>query len=123
MSVTTVTLLNMENLTRRNIRYICFRIQIEEVEGRSSKGDGILTFVSEVKAHMEGQDMFNGWAKFGQTWDVDEKAPLVVVSRTSSLHSDWNKVVERNAKDIVQVKTKTGTKRAKVADASHIDGK
>ena len=123
MSVTTVTLLNMENLTRRNIRYICFRIQIEEVEGRSSKGDGILAFVSEVKAHIEGQDMFNGWAKFGHTWDVDEKAPLVVVSRVSSLQSDWNKVVEKNAKDIVEVKTKTGSKRAKVADASHIDGK
>ncbi len=114
----------MENLTRREIRYNCFRIQLHEVEGRPLKAEGILKFVADIRAHMEGQDMFNGWEKFGQTWDVDDKAPLVVVSRTSSLQTEWNKVVEKNAKDIVEVKTKSGFfQKLKLADASDIDGK
>lgn len=115
----------METLTRRNIRYICFRIQIEEESGKKlAGGDGILLFVPEVKAHMESQNLFNGWAKFGHTWDVDEKAPLVVVSRTSSVHSEWNMVVEKNAREMTEVKTKDGTwKKVKIADANGIDGK
>ena len=83
-----------------------------------------MTFVKEVKNHMEKQNLFNGWSKFGHTWDVDEKAPLVVVSRQSSLHSDWNNVVAKSAKEIIEVKNKFGfLKKVKVADASNIDGK
>ena len=83
-----------------------------------------MTFVPDVKSHMESQDLFNGWAKFGHTWDVDDKSPLVVVSRQSSLQSDWNNVVAKNAKELVVVEKKFGfTRKVKVADAESIDGK
>ena len=91
----------MDELTRRKIRYICFRLQIEAEGGNKAKKDnGPLKFIDEIKEHMETQADFVGWEKFGKTWDVDEKAPLVVVIRTSSIQTEWDKVVEAEAKEL-----------------------
>ena len=91
----------MDELTRRQIRYICFRLQIEAEGGNKAKKDnGPLKFIDEIKEHMETQADFGGWEKFGKTWDVDEKAPLVVVIRTSSIQTEWDKVVEAEAKEL-----------------------
>ena len=97
MSVTIQILLNMNKLTRKQIRYICFRIQTEKNGGEKV---GELKFADEVKEHIESQDCFGGWEKFAQTWDVDEKAPLVVVIRTISIQSEWNKIVEKEAREL-----------------------
>ena len=99
MKETTATQYNMKNLTKKQIRYICFRLQIEDDGGNKAKKDSLhLKFVNEVKTHMEKQDNFDGWKNFGRTWDVGEKAFLVAVLRTSSIESDWNDVVEKEAK-------------------------
>jgi len=82
----------MEELTRRNIRYICFRLKSEMLGESEAVGDGIMEHVLEVKEHMESQDKFGGWDKFGITWDVDEISFLVVVALTKSLESEWNNV-------------------------------
>ena len=95
----------MDELTRRQIRYICFRLQIEAEGGNKAKKDnGPLKFIDEIKEHMETQDNFGGWEKFAQTWDVDEKSPLVVVNRTMSIQSEWNKIVEKEARDLPKLK-------------------
>lgn len=96
----------MDNLTRRNIRYICFRIQTEALGGSAATktGEGIMQYVDEIKEHMEGQDDFGGWDKFAKTWDVDEKSPLVVVSRISSVQNDWNKILKKEVKELPQKK-------------------
>ncbi|MEX2010501.1 MAG: hypothetical protein WD874_01710 [Parcubacteria group bacterium] len=90
----------MDKLTRRNIRYICFRLKSEAQGGVKAVGDGIMEHVEEVKEHMSEQADFGGWDKFGVTWDVDEKAYLVVVTLRRSHESAWNKVIARKAKDL-----------------------
>lgn len=99
---TTRTQLNIEDLTRRQIRYICFRLQTEAGGGSAaaSEEQGIMQYVDLVKKHIESQDDFGGWKMFAKTWDVDEKSPLVVVKRTSSIYSDWNNVMKKEAKDL-----------------------
>jgi len=92
----------MDNLTRRNIRYICFRIQTEAEGGNKATVEetGVMSHVEEVKKHMEEQEEFGGWNKFAKTWDIDEKAKLVAVNRTSSIQSEWNKVLKKQAKNL-----------------------
>lgn len=101
----------MDQLTRRNIRYICFRIQAEVSGGVTApiEPTGIMQHVEEVKAHLEEQDGFGGWNRFGVTWDVDEKYPLVVVGRKSSIQTEWKKTLEKNAKDLPTPDTNTPT--------------
>jgi len=102
---------NMEELTRRQIRYICFRLQTEAEGGPKAKPDkGFMKSVKEVKLHMEKQDDFGGWENFAKTWDVDEKSYLVVVQRKSSIQSNWNEVLKREAKEIPIKLVKKGKK-------------
>ncbi len=98
----------MKDLTRRNIRYICFRLQTEAEGGASATPEetGIMSYVDEVKEHLESQAEFGGWKKFAKTWDVDEKAQLVAVNRSSSIQSDWNNVLKKAAKLLPVVKKK-----------------
>lgn len=92
----------MNDLTRRNIRYICFRLQTEAEGGNKATVEetGIMSHVEQVKKHMEAQEGFGGWTKFAKTWDVDEKAKLVVVNRTSSIQSEWNRILRKQAKNL-----------------------
>ena len=119
----------MKDLTRRQIRYICFRLQIEADGGNKAKKDDLhLKFVDEVKEHMEGQADFGGWLKFGKTWDVDEKAPLVVVLRSSSIQSEWNKVLLNEARELPKPPEETaiigskGNKNPNVAHSTPLHG-
>ena len=95
----------LTSLTRRQIRYLCFRLQTAAEGG--SKADpeegGLLKHVLAVREHMEDQDGFGGWKTFAKTWDVDEKSPLVVINRTSSVQSEWNKVLKKESRDLPSV--------------------
>ena len=95
----------MEELTRSNIRYICFRLKTESEGGpkASPAGTGVMSHVVEIKEHMEPQEFFGGWDKFGVTWDVDGISPLVIIRRKTSLETEWNKVVAKQARDIPAV--------------------
>lgn len=90
----------MTSLTRSKIRYICFRLQSEKIDGIPLSKDGALKYAIDVKEHMEDQDYFGGWEKFGKTWDVDEKAPLVVIPLKKSLESEWNSILNKTAKPL-----------------------
>lgn len=98
----------LKELTRRQIRYLCFRLQTEEEGGNkaNSKEGGIMEFLEEVKNHMEEQEDFGGWLKFAKTWDVDEKSPLVAVKRTSSIQTEWNKILKEETKVLPAVEEK-----------------
>jgi hypothetical protein len=98
----------MDKLIRREIRYICFRIQTETEGGNkaTSEEEGPMKYADEIKSHMESQDDFGGWRNFAKTWDVDQKAPLVIVARTKSIQSEWNAVLAKEAKDLPSEKEK-----------------
>lgn len=102
MKETTQTQFKMKGLTKRQIRYICFRLQTEAEGGNPALPEdrAPMSFVAKVKKHMESQDDFGGWKMFAKTWDVDEKSPLVVIPRISSIYSDWNNVMKKEAKDL-----------------------
>lgn len=95
-------MIKFDDLTRRNIRYIAFRLQTETAGGAKAKKEkeGIMQFVEKIKSHMEEQEDFGGWDKFAKTWDVDEKSPMVAVKRNSSIHTEWNKVLKAEAKEL-----------------------
>jgi hypothetical protein len=102
MTKGTTQTLNLEDLSRRQIRYICFRLQTEaEGGGRAnSQKTGVMAYVDKVKKHMETQDGFGSWKTFAKTWDVDNKSPLVVVKRISSVQTEWNKILKEEAKEL-----------------------
>lgn len=98
----------MEELTRRNIRYICFRIQTALGGGAKIDKDenGIMQYAEDIKKHMESQEDFGGWDRFGKTWDADDKSPLVIVARTSSIQSQWNTILKEEVKELPVEKEK-----------------
>ncbi len=102
MNATTPTQLKIEDLTRRQIRYVCFRLQTEAEGGNAAKKEntGPMSLVEDIKKHMEEQEDFSDWSKFAKTWDVDEKSHLVVVNRRSSIYSDWNKILKEETIEI-----------------------
>ncbi len=102
MKGTTQIQFKIKDLARRQVRYICFRLQTE-AEGSNRAAPeitGIMSLVNEIKEHMEMQDDFGGWKMFAKTWDVDEKSPLVVIKRNSSIYTEWNKILKQQAKDL-----------------------
>lgn len=92
----------IEDLTRRQIRYLCFRLQTEIDGGNKAtqETEGTMSFVGLIKEHMEDQDEFGGWKNFAKTWDVDHKSPLVTVKRSNSIHSEWNRVLRKLAQEL-----------------------
>jgi hypothetical protein len=89
----------MDTLTRRQVRYLCFRLQNEADGGNKAPKEA-----KELKGHMESQSDFGGWSNFTRTWDVDEKAHLVVVTLRRSQLDDWNSVLAKNARDLPAMK-------------------
>ncbi|MFZ2202243.1 MAG: hypothetical protein WAV56_02490 [Microgenomates group bacterium] len=92
----------IEDLTRHEIRYLCFRLQTEADGGNpaTKESEGILSLVDRIKDHFEDQDDFGGWRNFAKTWDVDHKSYLVAVKRVSSIHSEWNHVLKKQTHDL-----------------------
>ena len=90
----------MDKLTRREIRYVCFRLQTEADGGAVAlvADSGPMLFVHEIEAHMMKQDGFDNWANFAKTWDVGALAPLVVVIRNMGIQSEWAEVLKAEAK-------------------------
>jgi hypothetical protein len=105
----------LEHLTKREVRYICFRL-LQEYDGGNDAVD--IPFLDEVRVHLEKEEDFDGWINFGKTWDVSEKSPLVAVRRIKSIASEWNTEVEKTAIDFpspsikkeVSIKGKSNTK-------------
>lgn len=75
----------LSNLTKRQIRYWCFRFHSESTAGTvaTDAPDGL-------KVHFEGLPWFPGWKSYGVTWDVDPKNTLDIKPLKQSLVDVWN---------------------------------
>jgi hypothetical protein len=93
----------MDNLTRRQVRYICFRLQNEAKGGGKALPEaGIMENVEQIKKHFETQEDFGGWEMFGKTWDVDDRAYFVAISRKKSLESEWNETLIEESQELIE---------------------
>jgi len=81
----------LSDLSRRDVRYWCFRFQTEINDGTSSKGAP-----RGLKRCMEHQEEFRGWREFAKSWDVSLTQPLVVVERYFSVWEQWEAKLKRN---------------------------
>jgi len=84
-----------EELSRRQIRYWCFRFKTEAEGGPPATGAP-----RGLRQRLEGEDAFEGWRKFAITWDVDEDEPLVVIPRNFSVWEDWDRTLRRVVKPL-----------------------
>lgn len=80
-----------KELTRRQIRYLLFRLRTQEIGGAKAP----TKLPRGFKKSFTEQPKFRGWASFGVTWDVAEKpdSPWTIVFRDKSLEQEWNEVL------------------------------
>lgn len=76
---------NLNDLSRHDIRYWCFRFHTESTGTVSAEGSP-----EGLREHFENLMWFPGWNKFGVSWDVHAKNPLDIVPLKRSLEAAWN---------------------------------
>ena len=80
--------MSLEKLTRRKVRYWCFRFHTEAIDGVDSSDAP-----EGLKEKFEEMEWFQGWDKFGVSWDISEEDNFRIVPRKTSIHQDWDKVI------------------------------
>lgn len=83
----------LEGLTRRQIRYDCYRLRTEAQGGEEA---GI---AQEFRAFFESQYWFMGWENFASTWDLSEDG-REAVPRKFSEEAEWNSRLAEIAVDL-----------------------
>lgn len=78
----------MASLTRRKVRYLCFRLKTE-AEG----GEPAPELPAAFKETFEGQELFRGWAAFGVSWDVGKEDFWSITLLKESLAKKWEKTL------------------------------
>ncbi len=86
---------NLSELSRRQVRYWCFRLHTESIG--AAKADGC---PEGLREHFEAHMWFPGWKKFGISWDVHPDNPLDIVPLKRSLESTWNAEALASARDL-----------------------
>lgn len=88
--------MKLNELSRKQVRYWLFRFRTEtETGGAKAKGAP-----RGLRKHFKEQSEFDGWAKFGGTWDVDETDHLKAISRKYSIYEEWNATLRRVVTDL-----------------------
>src|SRR3990167_2444990 len=85
----------MNKLTKRQVRYWCFRFRTQYEGGVTADGAPI-----GLMAHFESLEWFSSWKEFSLTWDVKEDFPLEIKRLKENAEEEWKKVVEKNAKTL-----------------------
>lgn len=93
--------MNLDDLPRRKVRYWLFRFRTELEEDGANADDA----PEGLREHFEGLEWFQGWGKFGFTWDVHEEDKFRIVPLHASLHDQWNKTIEEKVPELVKVET------------------
>ena len=75
---------------KRKIRYYCFSAKNKITNNESL--DGIPT---KLINHFKALPQFEGWKKFGDTWDVKKSNPLEIYFRDFSINQEWDAVIRR----------------------------
>lgn len=76
------------SLTRRDIRYLCFRLKTEADGGPEAP-----ELPQGFRETFEGQELFRGWAAFGVSWDVDQEDFWKIVILKESLARQWERTL------------------------------
>lgn len=96
--------MKLKELDRRQIRYWLFRFRTEtEAGGAKAKGAP-----RGLRKLFQEQPEFEGWHKFGVTWDVAEGDPLKAVPRKYSIHEEWNATLRRVVVDLPPMPKRNG---------------
>lgn len=77
----------LNELSKRSVRYWCFRYQNEAQGGAKATGSP-----RGLKKYFEALDLFEalgGWSMFADKWDVNEQSPLEIVVRKKSITQQW----------------------------------
>lgn len=83
---------DFKGLSRRQLRYWCFRYRTEAEGGAPSTGAP-----RGLREHYESQGAFRGWPEFGGAWDVDQKDPFLAVLRQFTVWEEWDATLRRVA--------------------------
>ena len=75
---------------RHELRYACFRVQKELLEGNKCPKE----YWDKVKP-IQKLDGFEGWEKFAKTWDIAHPDPPTIVKRMWSIEQEHNQMMER----------------------------
>lgn len=109
-------------LIRRGVRYRLFRLKNE------AEGGATIETPEGFKEHYEAQKWFDGWDKFGITWDVGDPVrpqprgsenPLEVVPRYVSVQEEWEDVVDAHVKsDTIAARKRARARQMEEANGS-----
>lgn len=91
--------MRLKELDRRQIRYWLFRFRTE-TEAGGAKAKGAPRGLRKLFQELPG---FDGWAKFGVTWDVGEEDPFSIAPRKYTIHEEWNATLRRVVVDLPKV--------------------
>lgn len=86
---------NLSNLSKRQVRYWCFRFKTEADGIRSADGAP-----EGLKNYFESLEWFTSWKDFTVTWDVVESSPLKMRRLKRSAEEEWNDVLAENAREL-----------------------
>jgi hypothetical protein len=85
----------LRRLSRRTVRYWCFRFATE-IAG----GDSAVDAPDGLRDHFEALRWFSGWRTFAVTWDVADHDHLDIMPLHRSLEAAWDEVIRAEAKDL-----------------------
>jgi hypothetical protein len=76
---------------RKRIRYILYRLKTEAASGGVNLAPDEAT--GSFKRIFIEQDLFEGWDKFSETWDVSLGNPEKIIHRDKSAADEWEELV------------------------------
>jgi hypothetical protein len=108
----------LDKLSRREVRYWCFRFQTE-IENGTPADDA----PKGLKQKLEKQEHFRGWEEFAKSWDISSdqeviekegrrqkiySKPLETEVRSSSVWEEWDREAEKSSRifDLLKGKDK-----------------
>lgn len=84
----------LKALSRRNIRYWCFRFQTALRDTTSSLEGAPVG----LKDHFEALDWFSTWETFAVQWDVGSDDPFSITPLREDPNTAWNTILLAEAK-------------------------
>ena len=87
-----------KELTKRQIRYLLFRLRTEELGGAKAP----TKFPRGFKKTFTDQSKFRGWVGFSVSWDVDDDSPWTIVFREKSIEEEWNAILKEKVPVITE---------------------
>ena len=75
---------NWKDIGRRKVRYWCFRKRTEAEGGNTAE-----EAPEDLVKHFENLEDFQGWGKFGVSWDISGDDVAQTYKRQFSVDEEW----------------------------------